>query len=89
MAKFGTKEYIKEAKTKAKRIGYDVEISKNKEKKLDVFKKEKKVASIGARGMNDFIQTGDKEARKRYKSRHQKYRNIKGTKSYLADKILW
>jgi len=89
MPNYGTNEYLRQAKKKAKSIGVDVEYSKNKEKKLDVIKNEKKVASIGARGMNDFIQTGDKEARKRYKARHQKYRNKKNTPSYFSDKILW
>tara|TARA_R100000278_G_scaffold123268_1_gene112522 strand:- start:261 stop:533 length:273 start_codon:yes stop_codon:yes gene_type:complete len=88
-SKYNSKEYLKEAKRKAKAIGHDVEYSKKKEKKLDVFKDGKKVASIGARGMNDFIQTGDKEARKRYKARHEKYRNKKNTPSYFSDKILW
>ena len=89
MPNYGTKEYLKQAKAKAKKIGVDVKYSDKKDKKLDVFKDDKKVASIGARGMNDFIKTGDEEARKRYKKRHQKYRNIKGSKSYYADKILW
>jgi hypothetical protein len=86
--KYGSKEYLKEAKQKAKKINVDVEYSKVKEKKLDVFKGDKKVASIGAKGMNDYIQTGDKEARKRYKARHI-FRNKKNTPSYYADKILW
>ena len=54
------------------------------------------IASIGAIGYGDFAtfkQTkGDEFANKRriaYKKRHQKYRNIKGTNSYYADKILW
>jgi|TARA_R100000149_G_C5873991_1_gene137716 hypothetical protein len=89
MPTYNSKEYLREAKRKAKRIGHNVEYSKKKDKKLDVFKGDKKVASIGARGMNDFIQTGDKEARKRYKARHERYRNKKNTPSYFADKILW
>ena len=89
MPNYGSKEYLKEAKKQAKKINVDVEYSKNKDKKLDVYKNDKKVASIGAKGYSDFIQHKDPERRKRYKARHQKYRNIKGTKSYYADKILW
>lgn len=89
MPLFGTKEYLKEAKKQAKKIGVDVEYSKLKNKKLDVFKDKKKVASIGYKPMSDFIQHQDPERRKRYKQRFQSTRNIKGTKSFYADKILW
>ena len=41
-------------KSQAKKLGVQVKLSKNKKKKLDVFKNGKKVASIGARGMGDF-----------------------------------
>ena len=80
----------------AKAIGVSIKPSKNKGKKLDVFKGDKKVASIGALGMGDY-QTFIKEKglefankrRKAYKSRHQKTRTKVGTPSYYADKILW
>jgi hypothetical protein len=90
--KYGSKEYLKEAKQKAKKIGYNVEYSRVKGKKLDVFnKKGEKVASIGGdpKIYSDYIQNQDKEKKKNYKARHQKYRNIKGSKSYYSDKILW
>ena len=89
MPNFGTINYLMEAKKQAKKIGVDVEYSKNKNKKLDVFKNDKKVGSIGARNYSDFIQHKDPNRRKLYKLRHQKYRNIKNTNSYFADKILW
>ena len=80
----------------AKKLGVEIKPSTLKGKKIDVFKKGKKIASIGAIGYGDFAtfkQTkGDEFANKRriaYKKRHQKYRNIKGTNSYYADKILW
>ncbi len=80
----------------AKAIGVSIKPSKVKGKKLDVFKGDKKVASIGALGMGDY-QTFIKEKglefankrRKAYKSRHQKTRTKVGTPSYYADKILW
>jgi hypothetical protein len=38
----------------AKKIGVAVKPSTNKTKKIDVYKKGKKVASVGARGYSDF-----------------------------------
>ena len=37
---------------KAKKLGYTVKPSTNKTKKIDVYKKNKKIASVGANGMN-------------------------------------
>ena len=83
-------------RTRAKAIGTTIKPSKVKGKKLDVFKGDKKVASIGALGMGDYEtfkkQKGLEFANKRrkaYKSRHQKTRVKVGTPSYYADKILW
>ena len=83
-------------RSRAKAIGVSIKPSKNKGKKLDVFKGDKKVASIGALGMGDFEtfkkQKGSEFANKRrkaYKARHQKTRTKAGTPSYYADKILW
>lgn len=92
-------------KNQAKKLGVIVKRSTNKKKKIDVFKKEKdkngkmilkKISSVGAIGYNDYptyIKTKGKEyadkRRKLYKIRHNKYRNIKGTNSYWADKLLW
>ena len=80
----------------AKKLGVIVKRATNKKKKLDVFKNGKKIASVGAIGYLDYpsyIKSKGKEfANKRrvaYKKRHQKYRNIKGTNSYFADKLLW
>jgi hypothetical protein len=80
----------------AKKLGVEVKHSKTKGKKLDVFKDGKKVASIGAKGMNDYptyIRKFGKEfadvRRRLYKIRHKKDRNVKGTAGYYADKLLW
>ena len=83
-------------RAKARALGVTIKPSKVKGKKLDVFKGDKKVASIGALGMSDFatykatkgIEFANKR-RKAYKSRHQKTRTKVGTPSYYADKILW
>ena len=76
---------------RAKAIGTTIKPSKVKGKKLDVFKGDKKVASIGALGMGDY-ETFKKEKglefankrRKAYKSRHQKTRVKVGTPSFSS-----
>jgi len=82
--------------TQAKKLGVVVKPSKVKGKKVDVFKKGKKVASVGAIGYDDYptyIQKKGKkyadERRRLYKIRHNKNRNKRGTPSYYADKLLW
>ena len=81
---------------KAKKIGVTVKHSTNNTKKIDVFRNGKKIASVGARGMNDFPtyinKNGLKFAKTRrrlYRIRHQKDRHIKGSNGFLADKLLW
>lgn len=80
----------------AKKLGVTVKPSTNKTKKIDVYKKGKKVASVGAQGMNDFPTfmklKGKKYAqtrRKLYKMRHEKDRHVKGSRGFYADKLLW
>tara|TARA_Y100000114_G_scaffold156344_1_gene183223 strand:- start:9831 stop:10109 length:279 start_codon:yes stop_codon:yes gene_type:complete len=80
----------------AKKLNVEIKPSKVKGKKIDVFKKGKKVASIGALGYNDYpsyIQKKGKKfadkRRKLYKIRHEKDRKVKGTAGYYADQILW
>jgi hypothetical protein len=80
----------------AKRIGVTVKQSTNPEKKIDVFRKGQKIASVGANGMNDFptyIQQRGiafaKTRRRLYKMRHVKDRHIKWSNGWLADKLLW
>lgn len=93
------------SRSRAKTLNVTIKLSKNKGKKLDVFKKVKnasgkfelkKVASIGALGYGDyptFKKTRGIEfankRRKAYKARHSKNRSIVGTPGYYADKILW
>lgn len=83
-------------KQQAKKLGVKVKPSKRKGKKIDVFKGDKKVASVGAIGYNDYptyIQKKGKkyaeERRKLYKKRHQKDRTKKGSAGYYADRLLW
>jgi hypothetical protein len=86
---------------KAKELGVVIKPSTNLLKKIDVFKNGKKVASVGARGMNDYPTYLEKEKkgyyekgyaykrRKLYKERHEKDRHKVGSNGYYADKILW
>lgn len=83
-------------KRNAQQLGVTLKPSSNRSKKLDVYKNGKKVASIGARGYNDYdlwIKKMGKsyadKRRKLYKIRHQNNRNKKGTAGFYADKILW
>jgi hypothetical protein len=80
---------LKKAQANAKKIGVSVKPSTQKGKKLDVYKKGTKVASIGDSRYQDFLIHNDKEKQKNYKARHNKYRHEVGTPSYYADQILW
>lgn len=89
------------SKAQAQKLGVDIKPSKTKGKKIDVFKAGKKVASIGAAGMNDYptykelekkkkVKEGTAEKRRKlYKTRHESDRKKVGTNGYYADKILW
>jgi hypothetical protein len=86
----------KRQKMIAKRIGVEIYSSSNKKKKLSVYKNGVKVADIGASGYMDydmylrhFGKAYANERKRLYKIRHQKYRIIKDTPAYYADKILW
>jgi hypothetical protein len=89
------------SKAQASKLGVIIKPSTNSLKKIDVYKKGKKVATIGALGMNDyptylekekkgyFPKGYAKERRKLYKQRHEKDRHKTGTNGWYADKILW
>jgi hypothetical protein len=81
---------------RARKIGVTVDHSTDKTKKIDVYKHGKKVASVGARGMNDYptyIQQNGiayaKTRRRLYRIRHNKDRHVKGSRGWYADKLLW
>ena len=86
----------KYSRDQAKKLGVTIKPSTVKGKKIDVFKNDKKVASIGAQGMGDFptyMQTKGKayadERRRLYKIRHAKTMDKVGSPSYYASRILW
>jgi hypothetical protein len=83
-------------KKKAKKLGVVVRPSSNPKKKIDVYKENKKISSIGANGYKDYptyLKTTTKEfadeRRRMYKIRHKKDRNILGSNGYYADELLW
>lgn len=80
----------------AKLIGVEVKPSAKKDKKVDVYKNNKLIASVGAKGYLDYPsylqQDGKKvadERRRLYKLRHEKDRKVVGSNSWFADQLLW
>ena len=74
---------------RAKELGVIIKPSRVKNKKIDVFKDDIKVASIGDVRYTDYATTGNKEQRRRFKLRFDKSRKVVGSNSYWSDKILW
>jgi hypothetical protein len=78
---------------KAKELGVAIKPSTNKKKKIDVFKGDKKLASIGDVNYLDYPSYLEKdkkladERRRLYKARHGK--SPLNTAGYFANKILW
>lgn len=80
----------------AKALGVEIKPSKTKGKKLDIFRDEIKVATIGDLKYNDYRSYIKKDGlefaneRKRlYRIRHGSDMNKVGTPSFYANKILW
>ena len=84
-----TQTNLRKARSKARAIGVTIRRSTTRNKKLDVYKNGRKVASIGDIRYEDFNTHNDSERRRRYKMRHENHRHIKGSASYYADKLLW
>ena len=80
----------------AKKYGYTVKLSSNRNKKLDVYKDNIKIGSIGNSKYKDFptyIQENGLEyakvRRSLYHNRHKKDIEIKGSNGWLASILLW
>jgi hypothetical protein len=80
----------------ARKIGVQIKPSTKPDKKIDVFRNNERIASVGAFGMNDYPtyirkkgMAFAKTRRKLYKQRHEKDRHIKWSNGWLADKLLW
>jgi hypothetical protein len=81
-------------KSQANKLGVVVKPSSKKGKKIDVYKADKKIASIGAAGMMDYpnyIKTkGIEYANRRrdlYRARHKK--DLNRGNGYWAQALLW
>jgi hypothetical protein len=80
----------------ADKLGVKIKPSQKKDKKIDVFKNNKLIHSIGAKDYKDFPtykkEKGKEfadERRRLYKLRHKKDAAVVGSAGYYADKILW
>jgi hypothetical protein len=86
----------------SRKLGVVVRPSTDPKKKIDVFRRVgrsrtmKRVASVGANGMNDyptFIKkkgiTFANRRRRLYKMRHSRDRKVRGSRGWYADKLLW
>ena len=81
------------SKQKAKNMNVEIKPSTNKNKKIDVFQNDKKIASIGAIGYLDYptylLKDGKVIADKRRELYHQRHQNDKGLNGKYAKAILW
>jgi hypothetical protein len=80
----------------AKKLGVTIKPSTKKNKKIDVFKDNEKVASIGSLGMNDYptyLEEYGKDfaqnRRRLYRIRHNKNIYKKDSPGFYANRILW
>ena len=78
----------------AKKLGVEIKPSKTKNKKIDVFKGDVFICSIGDSRYKDYptyLEINKEMADKRRMLYHQRHKkeNIEGTKGYYALKILW
>ena len=82
---------LAKARENAKKLRVTIAPSKVKNKKLDVFKDDKKVASIGDIRYSDFLTHGDKKRQENYLKRHRKNENWKDPMSAgaLSRWVLW
>jgi hypothetical protein len=73
-------------KSKANQLGLEVKPSTRKGKKIDVFKKGAKIASIGALGMNDYP-TYVKTKGKEYANERRRLYHLRHTQNTLNEKL--
>jgi hypothetical protein len=84
------------SKQQAKKLNVKIKPSTNPMKKIDVFKNNEKIATIGDIRYSDYptymITKGKEYANSRrrlYRIRHKNDMNKTGTNGYYANKILW
>ena len=85
----------KYSKDQANKLGVEIKPSTNPKKKIDVYKDNKKIASIGSILYKDYptYLIEDKklaeERRRLYRIRHKKDLNKPNSSGFYANKILW
>ena len=84
------------SKNRAKMLGVEIKPSKNKNKKIDVYKNGDKIASIGSIKNLDYpnhiLENGldyANQKRKLYRKRHKNDINNKSGNGFWANAILW
>jgi hypothetical protein len=84
------------SKQKARELNVTIKPSKNKKKKIDVYKNGEVIASIGALGYKDYsiyLKENGKEyadqRKKLYKLRHKNDLNNKKGNGFWSNAILW
>jgi hypothetical protein len=83
-------------KSQANKLGVTVKPSSKKGKKIDVYKADKKIASIGDIRYSDYphyIKSDGKTValkhREAYRIRHKKDMSVIGSPGYFSGKLLW
>jgi len=80
------------SKQKAKELNVQIKPSSNPNKKIDVFKNDKKIASIGANGYMDYPnyleKKGSEIANKRRELYHKRHKN-EGINGKFSKALLW
>jgi hypothetical protein len=93
MSSYNITEY---SKKKSRELGVTIKPSTRKGKKIDVYKADKKIASIGDINYLDYpnyIKTKGIEyaniRRDAYRSRHKKDMNVVGSPGFYSSRLLW
>ena len=81
------------SKLKAKELNVRITPSTNKNKKIDVYKNNKKIASVGALGYSDYptyiLNNGKSYADQRKRLYNIRHKNDKSINGFYAKKLLW
>ena len=80
---------FRKAKNKGNILGVQVKKSTRKNKKIDIFKDNKKICSIGDLRYEDFNQHNDLERRKRFHQRFKRFKDAEGTCGWFSLNLLW
>jgi hypothetical protein len=80
-------------KEKAKKLNVDIKLSSVKNKKIDVFKNDKKIASVGHINYKDYptyiLSNGIKIANERKRLYNIRHKKDKGINGFYAKNLLW